>query len=233
MLKMNEQMLRRTALVTVVIPFLVPPVPAGANGDERSSPVPATKELSPEDTEHFLGRVRRKLGTLESLRADFIQERFMAAFVDTLTAKGICYFKAPDKIRWELRDPYRSALVFNKGHVAKFLYDDDRPRKLNPGSKEVMKEVLNFIAMWLRGDFEASREFFDLQVEQGEDFLVRLTPRAAGMQEMIERIELAVDGDDARIKRVTIRERRGDRIVITFVHEKRNIELEESLFALD
>ena len=191
------------------------------------------RELSPQETQRFLTRVRHKLGSMKTLRADFIQERRMAAFIDTLTAKGTCYFMAPGRIRWELREPYRSALVFSEGKVAKFLYEDDRLRKLNPGGKGVMKEVLQMIALWLHGDFEGTKEFFDLQVLRGSVFILRLEPRHKQMQEMIRAIELTMDADSYHIKKVTIRESRGDQIVITFVHEELNVDLDEALFAVD
>ena len=226
-------MLRQAPLIILATLLCFISAPAQAETGEQPAAPETAERLSPEAQERFLGQVRQKLSNLKSLQADFVQERRMAAFMDTLTAKGTCYFRAPDRIRWELKEPYRSALVFNKGKVAKFLYDHDRLRKLNPGSKEIMKEILKFISRWMQGDFDSSKEHFYMQVEKNDVFLVRLTPRATQMKDMIHAIELTVDGDYAHIKSVTIREARGDRIVITFLHEKRNVDLAEDLFALN
>lgn len=220
--------------VSIAVTLLI--VPPGQRPAEAANHPPAPidlRELSPQETQRFLTQVRQKLSSMKTLRADFIQERRMAAFIDTLTAKGTCYFMAPGKIRWELREPYRSALVFSEGKVAKFLYEDDRLRKLNPVGKGVMKQVLQMIALWLHGDFEGTKEFFDLQVLRGPVFILRLEPRHKQMAEMIREIELTMDADSKHIKKVTIRENRGDQIIITFVHEELNVDLDEALFAVD
>ena len=96
-----------------------------------------------------------------------------------------------------------------------------------------MKQVLQMIALWLHGDFEGTQEFFDLQVLRGSVFILRLEPRHKQMQEMIRAIELTMDADSYHIKKVTIRESRGDQIVITFVHEELNVDLDEALFAVE
>ena len=45
--------------------------------------------------------------------------------------------------------PYHASLVFNAGKVAKFLREGDQTRKLDSASKEIMKEVLGMIALWI------------------------------------------------------------------------------------
>ncbi len=201
-------------------------------GDRPSEPAPG-RELSQTETQLFLEQVSDNLGSLETLRVDFLQERRMSAFVDTLKAKGTCYFQAPDRIRWELKEPYHSALVFNQGKVAKFLFERDTVRKLNPGAKEIMREVLKLICQWMQGDFESSEELFDMRVERGDDFLVHLTPSRGKMRDIIQSIELSLDGKSKHISKVTIQESPSDRIVITFLKEQWNIELDKDLFSLD
>ncbi len=226
-------MFLQSAVSIAVALLIVPPGQRPAEAANYPSAPIDVRELSPQETQSFLTRVRQKLSSMQTLRADFIQERRMGAFIDTLTAKGTCYFMAPGRIRWELREPYRSALVFSDGKVAKFLYEDDRLRKLNPGGKGVMKRVLQMIALWLHGDFEGTKEFFDLRVLRGSVFILRLEPRHKQMKEIIRAIELTMDADSNHIKKVTIRENRGDQIVITFVHEELNVDLDEALFAVD
>ncbi len=322
----------------IVAALLFMPAPQSRPGGNGLPEAPSRAHaLSPEATRRFLTEMKQKLGALKTLKADFIQQRRMSAFMDTLTATGTCYFRSPDRIRWELKEPYHSALVFSEGKVAKFLFDNDRARKLNPASGEIMAEVLKMISLWMRGDFESSESLFNLQVERrpavhvrltprsdtirhvvhwveltrdvdsprfhtiqvapygparilegdsvahfpreydpagqldplarailaevlaliplwahgvwesstvptpsfdkevkrGSDFVIHLTPRASQMNEAIRGIDLKVDGDSSHIKSVLIHEKRGDQIEITFVNEKFNIKLDDSLFALD
>ena len=227
------RMLRAKSALFLVLLILSPEARSDA-GDAVKSPAPKTgKRLSPEEARRFLVQVSEKLGTLKTLQAEFVQERHMSAFVDTLTAKGTCYFQAPDKIRWEMAEPYRSALVFSEGKVAKFMYERDRWRRLDLGSKEIMKEVLKLISLWMRGDFESSKELFELALRRDGAVVVNLIPRFEQMKEVLSLIELTVDAESKHIDKVTIQEPRGDEIVITFVDKKWNIELDEDLFKLD
>ncbi|MFQ5591692.1 MAG: outer membrane lipoprotein carrier protein LolA [Phycisphaerae bacterium] len=223
--------LRSAVIQAVILAFVC----AAGRVHAAGAPAPSTAphELSDEQTQRFLSDISDKLGSVTTLRADFVQERRMAAFIDPLTAKGTCFFMAPQRIRWELKEPYRSALLFNDGKVAKVLYEDGRPRRLEHGSREVMRQVLRIIALWMRGDFDAAKEYFDTQVLRDSVYRLRLTPRGEEMAAIIRTIELAVDPESKRIRQITIREARDDQIVITFVREEVNIALDEALFAVD
>ncbi len=223
-------MIRRAAFGVMRVLLLLMLVFVCGGGDP--SPAVEPKFLSPDETQQFLLRIRENLGSLRTLRADFLQQRRMEAFMDTLTAKGTCYFQAPDKLRWELKEPYHSALVYNQGEVGKFLYEDGRARRLNPPGREIMTEVLKFITGWMWGDFESTKKFFDLQIEEGDALLIRLLPRSTKLKDVVRSIELSVRDDPWQVNGVTIREMRGDEIVITFSRQERNVKLDEALFAL-
>ena len=173
----------------------------------------------------------------------------MAAFEDTLVAEGTMYFKSPGNIRWELSEPYRSALVFDGERIAKFVYDDGQRRKLKVGSAEIMQEVLKFIALWIQGEFESSRKVFDIAIERvctaatssrtdqpsetSWHFILMLTPRSKGMMDRIRSVELTMDKDSKHIDQVTIRERQGDHILIRFTNRICDLEFAEDLFSLN
>jgi len=171
-----------------------------------------TKTLTSEETQHFLDDVRDKLGVLKTLQAHFLQQRHMAAFVEPLTAHGTCYYMSPDKIRWEMTAPYRSALVFSSGQAAKFVYDGDRTRKLNPGSKEVLQEVMKLMCLWMRGDFSSSQELFSMRVQRDSFCCTSLTPRSGDVKTPAERVELILGVSPRNVEYLTVVTQRGARV---------------------
>ena len=223
--------------------------PASGTDDDKASPPVTREKLSAERVDELLDLISQATRDLTSLKAEFTQRRHMEAFEDALVSKGTMYFAAPDKIRWELSEPYRSALVFDGERIAKFVYRKGERRKLKTGSAEIMQEVLKFIASWIQGDFESSRKVFDLQIErvcdgisdtrtdgQGNESCelnLVFTPRSSKMSERIRSIELAMRDESKDIDRVTIRESQGDHILIWFADQQRNLELAEDLFALN
>ena len=59
----------------------------------------------------FLARLSKSLGQVKSVRADFTQTKKLAVFKRPVTAKGVLIFERPDRLRWEIRKPFRSILI--------------------------------------------------------------------------------------------------------------------------
>ena len=186
--------------------------------------------LSEEEKGEFLEQVQQDFASTHSLRAQFIQEREMAVFEETLRAKGECFFEAPEKLRWQVNEPYSSTMIYNDGEVEKFVYDDGKARRVDVGGREVMREVMGMIAKWMQGSFESSEDIFAVQVRHNGKVLVELTPRHEEMKEMMDGIELRMDPKTKLIQEVKIKEARGDVIRIQFIHQQTNVEIKDSLF---
>jgi outer membrane lipoprotein-sorting protein len=201
-LRAEDNMWHKTLLLAAVLPVAL--LFGRSESDEITFTPRTTATLAPDEAQRFLDEVAERLGTLKTIRADFLQQRQMAAFVDTLTAHGTCHYQAPDKIRWEMKAPYRSALVFNAGRVAKFVYDENRARKLSPGSKEVLQEVLKLMSFWMRGDFASSRELFEIEIERDDFCRIVLSPRSPGTQMLADQVVLTMGATRRDVARLTV-----------------------------
>jgi outer membrane lipoprotein-sorting protein len=198
-----------------------------------SSTLETRKALNSDETTRFLNDMATTLGGIRTLRVAFVQEREVPLFLDTLKAKGTCWFEAPDKIRWELTEPYVSILIHNTNKAAKFDKAEGGLRKMRPGAEDVLREVLAQIMSWIRGDFRAAREAYDLSVLQGSDYRLVLKPRTKGLAKIIEAIELTIDPKSLHVSAVTIREPEGGSIAIRFGKETLNAPMDKALFDLD
>jgi len=201
--------------------------------DLTTSTQPSYQTLSPEATSRFLDDVATTLGGIRTLRTSFIQEREIPLFLDTLKAKGVCYFQAPDRIRWELTEPYVSLLIHNTNKAAKFDMVEGNLRKMRPGAEDALREILGQIMSWIRGDFKSAREAYNLSLLKGPDYRLVLKPRAKGLGEIIQSVELSIHPKTLHVTAVTIREPEGGRITIRFKEGTINAPLEQALFDLD
>jgi outer membrane lipoprotein-sorting protein len=187
--------------------------------------------LSATESRAFLEAMTATLRGVRSLRARFVQDRFLLVFTDSLRATGRCWFIEPNRIRWQIESPYYSLLIMNAGRVAKFDLQDGRLRKLRLGSEDLLRSVLEEIMGWMRGDFDKARERYDFELAKGPNsHRLRLKPRAGTMERIISVIELHVDSETKRVRRVVIREPEDDYIVIRFFEEEINPTLEDDLF---
>ncbi|NQU43224.1 outer membrane lipoprotein carrier protein LolA [bacterium] len=202
-----------------------------AQADTTSS-LHAERIFSSMEGEALLKQASETLNGLRSLKTDFVQERHLSIFEDILRATGACWFQTPDLIRWEIFEPYASVLIHNDGKVAKFEVENGRLRKMQLGAEDVLKEVLEQIMDWMRGDFSRSKDTYRFEFREGRDYEVILRPKSEDMAEMIESVDIAMSTETLHVRRVTIREPQGDFVEIRFLNEVLNPNLDPALFDL-
>lgn len=192
-------------------------------------------KLNEAEQKEFLSSLQASLEGIKGLAGKFTQERHLSLFIDPLTAKGVCFFEYPSKLRWEIYEPYQSILIYNGKGVAKFDADEKGMlRKLNLGGSDILMEILAQITAWMKGDFSKSGDVYILSIFKGDkDNLLVLTPKSEEMLKNIKGIELSARKDNNHISSVTIRESKEDFIKISFYDEKINPEIRESVFNLD
>ena len=154
----------------------------------------------------------------------------MLVFEEPLRAEGILYYKVPGCLRWELTKPFSSTLLYVNGKVSKIIKNGAENRQLDIGSQEIMRRIIGMIVGWMQGDLDKSREYFSLKIFRDQNFRVQLLPKAEALRKMIHSIELIMDGENYHIRKVIIKEPRGDRIEIRYLKEQWNLELVDDLF---
>lgn len=187
-------------------------------------------KLDGKEQEERLKLIEDKLGSIKSLRTAFTQKRHMSLFMDVLTSRGVLSFQKPDRLRWELIDPYQSIMIFNRGDVAKFQIKDGRLAKLNSGMEDLMRGVLKQILSMMQGDFEKVSESYRIEVKVGMDYLLSMTPKSEGMSKAVTSLELHIDKSTLHMKKIIIREPGQDYLEIIFTAHKENISLANDLF---
>jgi outer membrane lipoprotein carrier protein len=189
--------------------------------------------LSETEEDRLLNEISETLNEMNTLKADFRQERTLWVFNDTLVTEGICYFEDPDKLRWEITSPFRTILIYNNEIIAKFDVSSDGIVKYNLGTEQIMKIVLNEIIYWMKGNFTEAKELYDLSIRRGSDYIIELIPRSEQMKDVILKIELEISRITLHMLSVSIYETQQDSIRIMFFNEVNNIVFEEDLFDTD
>lgn len=181
----------------------------------------------------LLVQMSKKLKIVKSLKSSFVQERHLSLFLDTLRSEGILYFEVPDKLRWELTKPYKSILIFNSEHVAKFDMEDGKLRKMKLGMEDLLGEVLKQIISIMHGDFDNIKKIYNITVMKGKKYKLILQPGDAGLSKIIKSLELYIDPASFHVAKIVINEPLGDYIEIRFADDKENIPLNPLIFDLN
>src|SRR3989337_2565927 len=200
------------------------------HGAEQS--VEPYRELAASEMEVILARMTESIQFVKSLKAEFIQERHMTMFLDVLSAKGILYFEMPDKLRWELTEPYASILIFNSGNVANFNREKGKYVRMNLGMEDMFRESLRQIISIMRGDFRRVQKDYNISMAHGVDYRLVMRPVSTRMAEVIKSLDLSIDQRSNYVTKIIIREPKGDSIEIRFSGQEENSALDQRLFDL-
>ena len=189
--------------------------------------------VSDERKTQITKNIEDNLHTLKSLKSDFVQERHIALFLDVLRSEGILSFERPNKLRWELKEPYRTIMLFNDNDVAKFRIEKGIIEKANFGMEDLLRGVLGQIISILKGDFGKSMEAYHMEVFEGDNYLLKLTPKSEGMAKTIHSLELFFDNKSLNMTQIIIREPHDDFMKIVFSNQRINEALSERLFNVE
>ncbi|TET35841.1 MAG: outer membrane lipoprotein carrier protein LolA [Planctomycetota bacterium] len=196
--------------------------------DEKTARSMGGKELGA-----LLDRLEKNLGNLSSLKVSFEQEKHLSIFTDVVKSKGVCVFKKPDKLRFEITEPFQSVVITSGKSVAKYEKMEDEWKKIKSAGAELILKVTGQIASWLQGRFRGKSTLYAISAVQGKTATIVLTPKSKKFRKRISKIELGISADETRITFVTIRESGGDYSTMVFSDEERDAGIEDSLFNTD
>lgn len=200
---------------------------ATAQGPARSPGV-----LDEAERDRFLADLEQALASVETVSVRFRQERHLSLFTEPMVSSGVLAFARPDRLHWEWVTPYGGLLVLNRGEIARFDVDNGTPRRLRSAGEDVLRSVAEQMTRWLQGRFRDSSQVFDLEVLQGHPPTIVLRPRSHGLAAALDRIEVEL-GHGPTVARVTLHSPGGDRTVVGFFDEHRNLSLADELFSVD
>ena len=172
-------------------------------------------------------RLRKESRDVETIGADFVQEKHLRILSRPLISKGIFYFQSPRSLRWEYRSPIKSILLMHDGKIARYVGGEGGfKEKSGPGLK-AMQVVLQEITRWLKGHFDDNPNF-TATLERGGKIV--LTPKQGPFSAMIKRIEIRLSDRGGVIETVKIYEGEDSFTLIKFENVRINGPLNASLF---
>jgi len=171
--------------------------------------------------------IRTAAEQVDSIAAEFVQEKHLPILVRPLISQGIFYFQKPDALRWEYREPVRSILLMNSGRLRRFRQSGGALKEETGAGLQAMGFVMAEITSWLKGRFDESR-MFTARLEAGRKIV--LLPKEAAFARVIQKIELLLADEPGVIETVTIYESNDSFTRLTFENTRLNTTISPDLF---
>ena len=175
------------------------------------------------DTLPVLQDLQRKMSSLSSVYLEFTQERQLKLFAQPLSSEGVMLIERPDQIRWETTAPYQSILLGNHKSVAQFERVDGSWKKLKLGFPQMLKRVMEQMALMNQGRLDALTSDFTISVSTGMLAVLTMVPKDENMRSILSSLEVKLKPDFSATTEVVMNEPNGDLTRITFRKEQRNV----------
>ena len=188
--------------------------------------------LSPvADPKPILADLQQKMSSLKSVYLEFKQERRLKLFTEPLQSEGVMLIGRPDLIRWETTAPYQSILLGDQKSVAQFESEDGVWKKLKLGFPQMLKRVMEQMALMNQGKLDALTGDFTISVATNATAAVlTLVPKDENVRGMLAALEVRMPPDFSATREVVMHEPGGDSTRIICTRERRNVDFPPGTF---
>jgi outer membrane lipoprotein-sorting protein len=159
---------------------------------------------------------------IRSVKADFLQKRYLQILTKPLLSEGRLFLYAPDSLRWEYLSPLRSVMLQKGNTIQIYNFSEGVWKPEVAQAVEARRMVLAEISQWFQGRFDESKAFKHVY-SPGPPARVMMVP-GEGINRFIHWIEIVLSVRPGVIDRVEIEESGGSRTSIEF----RNVEINSS-----
>jgi len=182
------------------------------------------------DPKPILEDLQRKMSSLQSVYFEFQQEKQMQLFAEPQKSEGAMLIERPGQIRWETTSPFQSIMLGNQKSVAQFEKTDGKWTKLRIGFPQMLKRVMEQMALMHQGKLDALTSDFNISVATGAVAVVTMVPKDENVRSMLASLDVKFEPDFSASREVVMHEPNGDFTRIIFKREKRNLKVPAGAF---
>ncbi len=168
-------------------------------------------------------------GEINSIAADFVQEKTLVALTETITSKGKLWFKRDNKVRMDYVSPFVYKMIMNGDKM--FILDDQKETQVNVRSNKLFQQVNRIMIDCMQGTILESNDFTTQVFENESTYLLVLTPASKNLKQFFQAILLTVEKKDNSPRSIELKEPGGDMTIITLSNKTLNGPLKDEVFS--
>lgn len=182
-----------------------------------------------EDAE-FIQTVLAAIAETKTVSADFTQEMRLSVVQKPNIVKGHLYYRKPDRLRWEQKEPAANGFVLNGTQLKKWKGREKDAQNTSVSKEPVFGAFATQILAWCRGDAEWLRKRYSITVVSRKPPVLRLVPLIKAEKKHLESVTIGFSDDGRLVQVVEVQTADKDSIRTTFVNTVVNQPLPEDLF---
>jgi outer membrane lipoprotein carrier protein len=208
-----------TALRKLATTILICLFVRAAHADAPATqPAPTTRA-----SEELLTHLQSQLKTVETVQADFVQEKTLSVLNHTLTIKGHFALQKPNQLVWIVREPVKYAVCIDGDEIRQWDEDTNQVQVIHLGGDPTFQAVTQQLQAWFMGDYKVLAESYDVEAQGDNPLRLGFVPKPGTMvAKVLQRVDLTFGQDDLYIDKMVVQEAGGDLTVLQFNNTKLN-----------
>jgi outer membrane lipoprotein-sorting protein len=213
---------------------------AGLSAGESSGTGPAADSWPNSTTQpttrlslNELQRIQHGLQKVETVEADFVEEKTLTVLNHTLTIRGHFALQKPDRLIWIVREPVRYAIRIEGEEVRQWDEDTNRVDVIHLGGDPTFKAVSEQIQAWFLGDYEALAKSYVVYVLSEKPLSLQFIPPGDSMvAKVLKQIDITFAENEQYIARMVVNEAGGDLTTLQFVQTRVNQPIKDEVWRM-
>ena len=178
--------------------------------------------------------LEEKMGSIQSLDTEFVQEKKLAIFSQTLEIKGKVYIQTPDKLAWHVESPMKYSMVMEGKIMRQWDEETKKIQKISLKDNPAFETALKQMKDWFGGAYSNMLVDYDISLVKSKPVTLFFAPKSSSpVSGVIESVKVTFREDEAYIKEIDILEKSGDETLLKFENTLLNVLLDPSVWELD
>jgi outer membrane lipoprotein carrier protein len=203
--------------------FADPPTTAPTTQD--ADPKPASREM--------LAHLQKTLKTVDTMQANFVQQKRMKMIKHTVTIKGRFAMAKPNKVIWIVDEPRRFAIRVNGEEITQWNEDTNQTQVMHVGNDPTFQAITQQIQAWFLGDYKVLEKSYDVYLLSEQPLSLRFAPQGGTMvSKLVKNIEITFNKDQMQIDKMVVNETTGDSTTLEYSDTKLNAPIPASMWEI-
>jgi outer membrane lipoprotein carrier protein len=165
----------------------------------------------------LLEHIQQQLRSVETIEADFVQEKQLSVLNHKVTITGHMALQKPDKLVWIVRQPVKYAIRIEGEEIRQWDEDTNQVQVIHLGGDPTFAAVTQQLQAWFMGDYKTLGDSYDVSLLGEHPLRLAFVPKGQSMvAKALKRVDLTFGKSERYIDEMVISEASGDATTLQF-----------------
>lgn len=176
----------------------------------------------------FKKQLAAESNKIQTVTADFKQEKVLTALTEKITSTGKFWFKKSNRVRIDYERPFVYRMILSGDRM--LVKDDQKESTVNVKSSKLFQQINRIMIDCMQGTILDSKDFSSRVFENDKYYLLEMTPSSKSLKEFFSTIVLTIDKKDYTAGSLIMNEPGGDKTTMLFQNKKLNTPVGDEIF---